>query len=215
MLAILREAKSNGALLSVNHPFCPNCGWRFGLDIPFDMVEIWNGGLAPNANLDCVTWWDSLLRAGREVPIVGGSDFHRFEAGHILALPCTFTYAKSRSAADILTALAAGHGFVSVSQNGPVIGFKSADGENEILPGEELGAGTEFCAAISGLKPGDGVRVIENGKARLIKPEDNACEIRVQMPDDGYFRFEVRRNIEEIGIELPVMISNPLYVRRH
>jgi hypothetical protein len=215
MLAVLREAKENGALLSVNHPFCPNCGWRFGFDIPFDMVEIWNGALAADANLDCMAWWDSLLQAGRQVPIVGGSDFHRFEAGRTLALPCTFVYARSRSAADILAALRAEHGFVSVSQNGPVIGFVSAVGGDGILPGGELEPETEFIARITALRPGDGIRIIVNGKARMAEPKGDSCELSVRMPGSGYVRFEVIRNIEGIGTGFPVMISNPLYVRRH
>lgn len=209
MRAVLAQAKRNGAILSVNHPFCPNCGWRFGFDIPFDMVEIWNGGLSPKANLACVSWWDRLLQEGRKVPIVGGSDFHRFQFGHIPAFPCTFAYAKSRSAADILDALKSGRGFAAISPEGPILSLQAAG--RPVYAGDTLAPGTQVEAKIAGTKAGDSIRFVANGSSTLQPAVPHSTQIQFEMPESGYLRLEVIRQIDALGLSIPVMIANPLY----
>ena len=210
MRAVLAEAKKNGAVLSINHPFCPNCGWHFGFDIPFDMVEIWNGGLSPKANLACVSWWDGLLQEGRRVPAVGGSDFHRFQFGHIPAFPCTFAYAKSRSAADILAALRSGSGFVAISPEGPTIALDTAG--HPVYPGETLAPGTQVNVMLTGTRAGDQIRLVVNGEETVHPGAQPDTRIQLRMPERGYVRLEVIRQISALGLSIPVMISNPLYV---
>ena len=210
MLAVLQEAKKNGAVLSLNHPFCPNCGWKFGFDIPFDMVEVWNGGLSPKANLACLEWWDLLLQAGRKVPIVGGSDFHRLEFGHTPAFPCTFTYSASRSPQGVLDALKAGRGFVAISPKGPTIALRASG--RPVYPGESLPSDTEVTVTITGTRKSDVIRLVANGGENRQTASENVTEISCQIPEKGYLRFEVIRRIEALGLEIPVMISNPLYV---
>lgn len=39
----IREARSNGARIVLNHPHCPNCGWEWDWAADYDWVEIWNG----------------------------------------------------------------------------------------------------------------------------------------------------------------------------
>jgi hypothetical protein len=209
MLAVLQEAKKNGAVLSLNHPFCPNCGWKFGFDIPFDMVEIWNGGLSPKANLACVSWWDRLLQEGRKVPIVGGSDFHRFQFGHIPAFPCTFAYAKSRSAADILDALKSGRGFAAISPEGPILSLQAAG--RPVYTGDTLAPGTQVEAKIAGTKAGDSIRLVTSGSSTLHPAAPRSTQIQFEMPESGYLRLEVIRQIDALGLSIPVMIANPLY----
>ena len=78
----LAEARRNGALLVLNHPFCPSCGWHFGFkDKGFDLIEAVNGGTVPQANRKCLRWWHGQLCRGKRYPIAGGSDYHRPEPG--------------------------------------------------------------------------------------------------------------------------------------
>lgn len=212
MHAVLEEARGKGAVLSVNHPFCPNCGWHFGFDLSFDMVEIWNGSLAPAANLQCVSWWDNLLRKGRHIPIIGGSDFHRFEFGHVPALPCTFLYSRSRSAADILDAMKQGNGFVSISQTGPLIEYRNTEGRM-ILPGSEIKAGTDVTAVIQGTVREDQIEIMRNGREISLPCREGVTETIFSMPEQGYLRVSVWCRLSAVIVRVPVLISNPLYVR--
>ncbi len=103
---IVEEARENGAFTVLNHPFCPWCGWQWGLEkVPFDGVEVWNGGLMTESNQACLAWWDERLKEGKRIPITGGSDFHKYEPGRMPASPCTCVYALSNSAEDILEGL--------------------------------------------------------------------------------------------------------------
>ncbi len=42
--ARLKEAQSLGAMVVLNHPFCPQCPWLWGFEaVAHDAVEVWNG----------------------------------------------------------------------------------------------------------------------------------------------------------------------------
>ena len=77
MQARFASARARGALISINHPFEAGVEFRFDIhSIPFDCLEIWNGPMR-ESNLRAVGLWQSLLAAGKKVPICGGSDYHR------------------------------------------------------------------------------------------------------------------------------------------
>ena len=117
MKSILSHAKSLGAVISVNHPLCPICPYKWEAEEVFDMMEIWNGPMRPS-NVKAVEWWTSLLKKGRQIPIVGGSDFHKPKQFTKLGSPVTGVYSPSRSAEDILSAIRKGNCFVAESKDG-------------------------------------------------------------------------------------------------
>ncbi len=117
MQSIISHAKSLGAVISVNHPECPICPYKWGDDNVYDMMEIWNGPMRP-ANVRAVIKWTFLLRQGRHIPIVGGSDFHKPKQFAKLGSPVTAVYSQSRSAEDILDAIKNGNCFVTESKDG-------------------------------------------------------------------------------------------------
>ena len=54
---IAAKAKKNGATISVNHPFCSNCGFLLDLDdMPMDCVEVWNT-IQHSDNIKNLNWW--------------------------------------------------------------------------------------------------------------------------------------------------------------
>ncbi len=117
MQSIISHAKSLGAIISVNHPLCPICPYKWNDDNAFDMIEVWNGPMR-KSNVKAIQWWTFFLRGGRKIPIVGGSDFHRPKQFAKLGNPVTGVYAPSRSAEDILYAIRNGNCFVTESRDG-------------------------------------------------------------------------------------------------
>ncbi len=137
MLRIVADAKARGALISVNHPKDGNCPYLWQSDDAFDMLEIWNGLMRP-ANSRAIAWWTALLCRGRRVPAVGGSDFHRSHDVFRLGRPVNAVYAASRSACDILAAVAAGKSYVTSSMRGPRLSVRC---EGETFGGTVRGGG--------------------------------------------------------------------------
>ena len=77
---LVEAAHREGALFSINHPFdsCIACAWEHAIPADLDGLEIWNGEKGPQDQ--AIAMWDRLLRAGRRVTAVGGSDWHRAPA---------------------------------------------------------------------------------------------------------------------------------------
>lgn len=117
MQSIIAHAKKLGAVISVNHPKCPICPYKWEDEDTFDMMEIWNGPMRPS-NMKALEWWTELLKKGRQIPVVGGSDFHKDGQFAKLGSPVTAVYSPSRSAEDILNAIKNGKCFVTEDVNG-------------------------------------------------------------------------------------------------
>ncbi len=160
---ITEKARENGAIVSVNHPFCSNC--PFLLDIekyPMDCVEVWNS-IQHSDNTRNLKWWESKLLEGKRLPAVGGSDFHTDYAKiDFLAMPTTITHAKSNSKEDILEALTQGRSVVTNKPNTSMI-YLSVEGA-QLGDEIELKDGlTGECTATK-LLPGHTLRIFNNDK---------------------------------------------------
>ena len=192
---IAAKAKENGATISVNHPFCSNCGFLLDLDdMPMDCVEVWNT-IQHSDNIKNLNWWVDKLNHGIKIGAVGGSDFHRDYAKlDMLARPTTVTLAKSNTPEDILAALREGR---SVVTNGPdtsmiylsVEGAQLGDtiklNDNSFLVGD---------CRVTKLLPGHTLKIFNNNevvyehKAYFPEKEHNAVfEIR----NKGYIRAQI------------------------
>ena len=124
MRRLLQNAREKGAYVSVNHPKCGVCPYLWEDDTAFDWMEIWNGPMRP-ANARALLWWTELLRQGRKIPIVGGSDYHRGNFPIRLGQPVTAVYSPSPDTGDLLASLAAGHAFVTSGKNGAFLSMTS------------------------------------------------------------------------------------------
>ncbi|HOA33972.1 MAG TPA: CehA/McbA family metallohydrolase [Clostridiales bacterium] len=123
MRKVIEKAKALGAVISVNHPKCAIIPYLWEDDYIFDMAEIWNGPMRPT-NVRGIAYWTSLLKAGRKVVAVGGSDYHRPLRFVKIGNPVTGVYSPSQSAEDILDSIKKGRCFVSESKDGPAIDLK-------------------------------------------------------------------------------------------
>ena len=200
----LAEARRNGALLVLNHPFCPSCGWHFGFkDKGFDLIEAVNGGTVPQANRKCLRWWHEQLCRGKRYPIAGGSVYHRPEPGRHMGQPSTAVYAMSRSPADILEALRQGESYIIAWPGAPVLW---AEAEGAVLGGTAR-RGAETRIRLEGLRGGDRIRLITDLQREdiLCGPDTFRLELERRFPGARFVRFEVLRRSSLI------LLSNPIY----
>ena len=104
----IAEIHAQGGVASVNHPASGGCPWTYGTNLPFDLVEVWNGPWRPE-NAAALGWWAGLLRSGRRATAVGGSDMHSLiPGGQPVGTPVTWVLAASAEQDSILAGLRAG-----------------------------------------------------------------------------------------------------------
>jgi len=130
MQNLIAVAKAKGALISVNHPKDTGCPYLWEDTDCFDAVEVWNAPMR-KSNVLAIAWWHDLLMAGKKVPLIGGSDYHRDWHPALFAHPITRVYAKSPSIQDILEAVRQGHAYVSATKKGVELDLYCEGNENE------------------------------------------------------------------------------------
>lgn len=208
---IMEEAKANGALITLNHPCCPYCGWKWGFDVPFDALEIWNGPMK-KSEYDAIESWNSRLIHGEMIPIVGGSDSHKTELFRMIGTPTTFLYCDSKGQSDIINAIKKGHAFISYSAEGPRIEFS--------VGAAVMGDCIDFIENQDGLVKvenlcfKDEIRLIsDQGIEKIYDVKDERTKtFTFNIEKRKFYRIEVWREINS-EIFMLVCLSNPIYVR--
>lgn len=142
--AAMDGAVAAGAFVSVNHPKPFGPPWAYPEVVGFHAVEVWNGAWL-GLNAVALAHWEALLRAGRRVVALGGSDSHYLHAARDgraagpvgiarLGHPTTWLGlppGEPPTVAGVLAALRAGRCFVSASPAGPQLylsGARETDG---------------------------------------------------------------------------------------
>lgn len=118
MVKLINDAVQKGAVISVNHPECPICPYLWKNDDVYEMMEIWNGPMRP-ANVRAIEKWTGLLKRGKKISAVGGSDFHRTLSPVRMGNPITAVYSISQSADDLLHSIKKGHSFIASGKKAP------------------------------------------------------------------------------------------------
>jgi len=200
----LGGARENGALVVLNHPFCPSCGWHFGMERNrYDLIELVNGGTLPSANEECLRWWHDALCRGERIPVIGGSDFHKLEPGRQIGLPTTAIYAMSRAPRDILAAVKGGNGYILMHPDGPVLWAESGGA----ILGETAPSAAPVAIRLEKLRGGDTLRILTDRETRELEcpPDAYRWELNCELGEARFVRFELLR----YGVRL--LISNPIY----
>jgi hypothetical protein len=205
------SARERGALITVNHPQEQDYGFRFDLNsLPFDCLEVWNGPMR-EPNLRAVGLWQSLLAAGKKIPICGGSDFHRDTPFQFLGGPTTCVYAMSPGSSDILEALKQGHAYITFAPDGPTLSFTADDA----LMGETVNWSQSQTVQIiaNGLQAGDTIRVVTASSSTAIFEAPSAGRFQTSYPvaGPGFARIEIWRSFLPGLPMLPALLSNPIY----
>lgn len=159
--AALAAAHTYGALFSLNHPrsIVLLLPWEYPVPEGTDAVEVWNSLYRlPSLNRWAGHWfWDDLLRQGRRISGVGGSDAHMLY-GWMSRFwgpgnPTTWVYAEELTAESILAGIKAGHVTISYAPDAVrVVLSADADGDGiyETLSGDTIqGAGQVLSYRVS------------------------------------------------------------------
>jgi hypothetical protein len=229
---IIDAAHAQGALTSVNHPKDDGPPWEYGVFA--DCMEVWQ---APwfLGNYQSLALWESLLRQGRQIVAVGGSDLHRISTPaepypYNLDNPTTWVRASELSIAGILEGISRGHVFISRDAFGPQVYLSAEGGSLPAIAGDSVPlpdqAGLTVRAEVTGgaglllrLVTQDGVvhaGPILTGDFRVEYMWTGAGALAAQGP--AYIRAEV---IRDMGADVDVenepsalwmeAMTNPIY----
>jgi predicted metal-dependent phosphoesterase TrpH len=209
MQSLIANAKAKGALISVNHPKDNLCPYLWQSEDSFDLVEVWNGPMR-KANIDGIGWWQNMLRNGRKIPLVGGSDFHR--SGHIVrfAHPVTHVYASSPAVDDILNAISHGRSYVSASVK--CVQLDLHCGEHMMGDTVQKQDCQTLKVTASRLRPGMHLKLVTQDGVAAEWRRFNHGNIEAEVPVAASWRFAYLLVYRPLfGMEYVRAISNPIY----
>ena len=206
MRSLISQAKALGATVSVNHPECGVCPYLWGDDDVYDMMEIWNGPMTPR-NTRAIEKWTNLLKSGRQIPIVGGSDFHGGPMPVVrLGNPVTAAYCDSPDGDSIMNAIRAGHSFVTSGVKGVELMLRCGDA----MMGDRVPCDTtaELEIEVKNNRRSKLILVTALGE-KEIKPSKGIC--RVSVSSDDKFAY-VKAVSKLFKYEYVTAITNPIYL---
>lgn len=122
--AVVERAHQLGGLISLNHPKQGGPAWQYEVPDGVDCVEAWQAPW-PTGNAESLEFYDRLLRTGRRLVLVGGSDRHQPgwpDTDPVLlqvGSPTTWLWLEELSVGGLLAALKSGRLFVSEGPQGP------------------------------------------------------------------------------------------------
>ena len=219
---LIRQARSHGALVSINHPaapsgeICMGCGWIHAANTDFsqvDAIEVINGSDA-ETRFSGIPFWEARLSEGHRITAIGGSDDHNSgtRPPRNVGMPATVVYAKELSEPAILEGIRAGHVFVkTLGPTGPNISFRAESDGQQAIMGDSLvaprGQQIHFNVEVSGAN-GATIEVIADGrpapKFGVVAP------LGVSLESDGQ-RHWYRVNVRSADGKL-LALTNPIYV---
>lgn len=208
--SVLKEARENGAYISLNHPYCRNTGWRWDWDFDYDWVEVWNGPWR-DENQDALDWWQEQLVSGKRLVAVGGSDAHRPHPYVIHGMPTTWVYSKSLTSSEILQSIDKGHVVLSYSPKGPFISLTSGT----CMTGDVC-EDTEQPVQLNvkDVQYSDVVKVISNQGIEqevMIEEGQDMLDLSWSAGNRSFYRVEVWRYFPEAKSRLLAALCNPIY----
>jgi hypothetical protein len=207
---VLKEARENGAYISLNHPYCRNTGWRWDWDFDYDWVEVWNGPWR-DENQDALDWWQEQLVSGKRLVAVGGSDAHRPHPYVIHGMPTTWVYSKSLTSSEILKSIDKGHVVLSYSPKGPFISLTCG-----ISMTGDVCEDTKqpVMLNVKDVQYSDVVKVISNQGIEqevMVEEGQDSLDLSWAVGNCSFYRVEVWRYFPEAKSRLLAALCNPIY----
>jgi hypothetical protein len=210
--ADVREA---GGLVVAAHPAAPLPGslWEFGFD-HVDALEVWNG----RWNLDdevSLRIWQRLLREGRRVAAVGGSDSHT--ESQLVGSPQTVVHAPELSIPALVDGLRCGRSYIARSPSVAVELTASCPGR-VAGPGQTLRVPPEtpvtLTAMITGAPDTTAALITAAGCARRATVAGSArTMVRWQLDAASarFARLEIR-DAQRHPLGAMVALTNPVWL---
>ncbi len=195
-----------GSLFVVNHPF--SIKWKYPQEawIKADAIEVWNGPFG-NDDQQAIDLWAGLIKQGRRIGAVGGTDTH----GGNVRSPATFVYARNLSVDAIMDGLKKQHAFVSETAKGPMLILSSGTA----LPGDTVAPDADGCVPVQ--------LQVFSGKGKTLRLVWSEAEEKIEVSTE-FFRIERRLKLSEtaahhyVRAELlkpdgkPCALTNAIYV---
>jgi hypothetical protein len=210
------RVRADGGLVVAAHPSVPlpGCAWEFGYH-DVDAMEVWNGLWNVDDELS-LRLWQQLLRHGRRITAVGGSDSHA--SNQPVGRPQTIVYAQGLSTPDLVEGLRRGRCYLTESSTVSLMLSASRDDGSAIAgPGETLTVppGTEVTvtAVVSGA-PDTSVALVTDGgcvgRAKTGASGDGRLTWTASCGQARFARVEVRRRTRFPSM---VALSNPVWLQ--
>jgi hypothetical protein len=211
--ACIRESRSNGVKISINHPFERGCPWDWGWDVDYDWVEVWNGPWR-SGNEETVLWWQKKLEEGRRIVAVGGSDTHRPDPYVKHGMPTTWVKSSSCSLTDVIEGIGKGHVVVSFAPEGPFIELSSGNAiTGDVIKNAEGHRQVKLVA--SRVEEGDQIAIISEKGVEIEKGVSSGKNdpFLLTWPVSGrrFYRAEIRKKFPDIDKKLMAVLTNPIY----
>ncbi|MEK4325062.1 CehA/McbA family metallohydrolase [Paenibacillus sp. FSL R7-0297] len=211
---VLQRAADKGAFISLNHPFCSNCPWELGFDLPYDAIEVWNGPWRP-INETAVRWWQEQLASSRKIIAVGGSDTHRIEPYVAHGTPTTYVRSEAESKEAILRGIRAGRVVLSSGTNETFIELSIGEagvGDTVIVDSQQQEY--ELVIQVSGAA-GDLVQLwSDRGVEQEWNVESGGDYTFPVLTDRLFYRAEASRYRAEANMTVTTCLTNPVYLRK-
>jgi hypothetical protein len=212
--AYAARVRADGGLVVAAHPSVPlpGCAWEFGYQ-HVDAMEVWNGLWNVDDELS-LRIWHQLLRQGRRIAAVGGSDSHA--SSQPVGRPQTVVYAQGLAAPDLVKGLRHGRSYVAESSAVTLaLSASRADGEVTAGPGETLtvplGAAVTVTTRVSGAPDATVALVTDGGCVGRAKTDSSGDGRLTWAAGQARFaRVEVRRRARFPSM---VTMSNPVWLQ--
>ena len=209
------RVRADGGLVVAAHPSVPlpGCAWGFGYN-DVDAMEVWNGLWNVDDELS-LRIWQQLLRDGRRIAAVGGSDSHA--SSQPVGRPQTVVDAQGLATPDLVEGLRRGRCYVAES-SAVALALNACrdDGAAKAGPGETLtvppGAAVTVTAQVTGA-PDAIIALLTDGGCVGRAKTDASGEGRLTWTASGgqsrFARVEVRRRARFPSM---VALSNPVWL---
>jgi len=210
------EVRDGGGLVVAAHPSVPLPGaaWEFGFD-DVDALEVWNG----RWNLDdefSLRTWQRLLRQGRHVTAVGGSDSHGEHQQ--VGLPQTVVHAEELSTPAIIDGLRGGRSYLARSSDVALeLTASCPSGDGVAGPGQTLRVPCDgrvtVTAVISGAAGADVALITAEGRVRRATVGSDRARVQWEL-DAGaarVARLEIRE-AQRRPLGSMVALTNPIWL---
>ncbi|WP_052699736.1 CehA/McbA family metallohydrolase [Martelella endophytica] len=209
-IAVLEaSARSAGGILSVNH-HKPPIPWRHAWP-EVKCMEAWHE-CWDRDNALLLSRYDALLKSGRRITGIGGSDYHQpaaltHEGAWLLGNPTTVVHAETLDRTGVVEAIRRGRVFITESPDGPHLELE-ADGQpmGGVVAASK---GVVLNVLTEGAK-GDGLHLVsDRGLLATLPVGSGRWQAEMRLPSGLlYVRAEIRRG------KAVRALSNPIYFDR-
>ncbi len=218
-----QEIHAQNGLFCVNHAFSLDLGWRYH-EFDWnncDLLEIYHHQEGED-NTRQLGLWDELLRSGKRITGVAGTDSHDpFRGRHRLGQVFTVVYAAALESSAILTGLRQGAAYVTL---GPSLSFTASSATQTAGMGEtlEVNDAVRLKIEIGHLEQPARLVILKNGwyfKHLDLAAKDHSIQLEDIEPIKGYYRLEIfaRESQNTLGSgrnwAQTLCLSNPIFMQ--